>query len=65
MAWQITNKFLIVPKNQTPSPTSTPTPTPSIINTPTPTPTNSPSYDVLLKEDGFNLLQEDNTKIIL
>ena len=65
MSWQITNKFIIVPKNQTPSPTSTPTPTPSITNTPTPTPTNLPSYDVLLKEDGFNLLQEDNTKIIL
>jgi hypothetical protein len=65
MSWQITSKFIIVPKNQTPSPTSTPTPTPSITNTPTPTPTNSPSYDVLLKEDGFNLLQEDNTKIIL
>ena len=75
MAWQITNKFIIVPKNQTPSPTSTPTPTPSITdtptptptitNTPSPTPTNAPLYDVLLLEDGFNLLQEDNTKIIL
>ena len=66
MSWQITSKFIIVPKGQTPSPTTgTPTPTPTNTPTPTPTPTNSPSYDVLLKEDGFNLLQEDNTKIIL
>ena len=56
----------MVPKGQTPSPTTgTPTPTPTITPTPSPTPTNAPSYDVLLLEDGFNLLQEDNTKIIL
>ena len=73
MSWQINGKFILVPKNQTPSPTGTPTPTPSITdtptptitNTPSPTPTNAPLYDVLLMEDGFNLLQEDNDKIIL
>lgn len=73
MSWQINGKFILVPKNQTPSPTGTPTPTPSITdtptptitNTPSPTPTNAPLYDVLLMEDGFNLLQEDNSKIIL
>jgi hypothetical protein len=75
MSWQINGKFILVPKNQTPSPTGTPTPTPSITDTPTPTPTitntpsptttNAPLYDVLLMEDGFNLLQEDNDKIIL
>ena len=66
MSWQITSKFIIVPKGQTPTPTTgTPTPTPTITNTPSPTPTNAPLYDVLLLEDGFNLLQEDNTKIIL
>jgi hypothetical protein len=71
MSWQINGKFIVVPKNQTPPPTVTHTPTPSITptptitNTPSPTPTNAPLYDVLLLEDGFNLLQEDNTKIIL
>ena len=75
MAWQINGKFILVPKNQTPQPTGTPTPTPSITdtptptptitNTPSPTPTNAPLYDVLLMEDGFNLLQENNDKIIL
>lgn len=67
MSWQINGKFIVVPKNYTPPPTGTPTPTPSPTSTPTPspTPTNVPSYDVLLLEDGFNLLQEDNTKIIL
>ncbi len=67
MSWQINGKFILVPKNQTPSPTGTPTATPSPTSTPTPspTPTNTPSYDVLLLEDGFNLLQEDNSKIIL
>jgi len=75
MSWQITGKFILVPKNQTfpptgtptptPSITDTPTPTPTITNTPSPTPTNAPLYDVLLLEDGFNLLQEDNSKIIL
>ena len=42
-----------------------PSPTPTITNTPSPTPTNAPLYDVLLMEDGFNLLQENNDKIIL
>jgi len=67
MSWQINGKFIVVPKNYTPPPTGTPTPTPSPTSTPTPspTPTNAPLYDVLLLEDGFNLLQEDNTKIIL
>jgi len=75
MSWQINGKFILVPKNQTPSSTGTPTPTPSITdtptptptitNTPSPTPTNAPLYDVLLMEDGFNLLQENNDKIIL
>ncbi len=67
MSWQINGKFILVPKGQTPPPTGTPTPTPTITNTPTPspTPTNAPLYDVLLLEDGFNLLQEDNSKIIL
>ena len=67
MSWQINGKLILVPKNQTPSPTGTPTSTPSPTSTPTPspTPTNTPSYDVLLLEDGFNLLQEDNSKIIL
>jgi hypothetical protein len=49
----------------TATPTPTPTPTPTITITPSPTPTNTPSYEVLLMEDGFNLLQEDNYKIIL
>jgi hypothetical protein len=49
----------------TPTPTATPSPTPTITNTPSPTPTNAPLYDVLLMEDGFNLLQENNDKIIL
>lgn len=75
MSWQINGKFILIPKNYTPPPTGTPTPTPSITdtptptptitNTPSPTPTNAPLYDVLLMEDGFNLLQEDNDKIIL
>jgi len=65
MSWQINGKFIVVPKNYTPPPTGTPTPTPTITPTPSPTPTNAPLYDVLLLEDGFNLLQEDNTKIIL
>ena len=75
MSWQINGKFILVPKNQTSPPTGTPTPTPSITdtptptptitNTPSPTPTNAPLYDVLLMEDGFNLLQENNDKIIL
>jgi hypothetical protein len=69
MSWQINGKFILVPKGQTPNPTGTPTATPSPTSTPTPsptpTPTNTPSYDVLLLEDGFNLLQEDNSKIIL
>jgi len=75
MSWQINGKFILVPKNQTlpptgtptptPSITDTPTPTPTITNTPSPTPTNAPLYDVLLMEDGFNLLQENNDKIIL
>ena len=67
MSWQINGKFIVVPKNYTPPPTGTPTSTPSPTSTPTPspTPTNAPLYDVLLLEDGFNLLQEDNSKIIL
>lgn len=78
MSWQINGKFILVPKGQTPTPTTgtptptptitntpTPSPTPTITNTPSPTPTNAPLYDVLLLEDGFNLLQEDNSKIIL
>jgi hypothetical protein len=65
MSWQINGKFILVPKGQTPNPTGTPTPTPTNTPTPSPTPTNTPSYDVLLLEDGFNLLQEDNSKIIL
>ena len=65
MAWQITNKFIIVPKNLTPQPSGTPTPTPVPTSTPTPTPTSTPSFDVLLMEDGFNLLQENNDKIKL
>ena len=71
MSWQINGKFILVPKNQTLPPTGTPTPTlsitptPTITNTPSPTPTNAPLYDVLLMEDGFNLLQENNDKIIL
>jgi hypothetical protein len=73
MAWQINGKFIVVPKNYTPPPTGTPTGTPGITSTPTPTPTitSTPTptatslFDVLLTEDGFNLLQEDNTKIIL
>jgi len=36
MAWQITGKFILVPKNQTSPPTGTPTPTPSITDTPLP-----------------------------
>ena len=52
----------VVPKaKETPTPTPSATPTP----TPSPTPTNAPLYDVLLMEDGFNLLQENNDKIIL
>ena len=50
MSWQINGKFILVPKNQTSSPTGTPTPTPSITNTPlpatstpTPVPTDTPT----------------------
>ena len=62
MAWQITGKFILVPKNQTPQPTGTPTPTPSITDTPTPTPTitNTPSPT----PDAFGIITENGVYII-
>jgi hypothetical protein len=47
----------------TPEPTDTPTPTPVPTDTPTPTP--EPTNDSLLMENGDNLLQEDNSLILL
>ena len=62
MSWQINGKFILVPKNQTPSPTGTPTPTPSITDTPTPTPTitNTPSPT----PDAFGIITENGVYII-
>ena len=59
--------FAIVPNIIQVNPNITPTPTPTVTNTPipSPTPTPTPLFDVLLMEDGFNLLQENNNKIIL
>ena len=50
----------------TPTPSITPTITPSISLTPTntPTPTSTPIY-YLLQENGFYILQEDGSKIII
>ena len=57
---------VILNNNQPTTPSNTPNSSPT--PTPTPTPTPSPSAVVtnnMLIEDGFNLLQEDNSKIIL
>lgn len=61
MAWQITNKFIIVPKNQTPSPTGTPTPTPSITNTPTPT----PDEFGIITENGIYIISDENGNTLI
>jgi hypothetical protein len=60
MGWQITNYFIIYPKNQTPRPTRTPTPTPT--NTPTPTPTPSPTPDAfgIITENGVYIISDEN-----
>jgi hypothetical protein len=54
----------------TPSSTTTPTPTPTPTETPTTTstPTNTPTstqINYLLQEDGFYLLQENGSKLII
>jgi hypothetical protein len=62
MSWQINGKFILVPKNQTSSPTGTPTPTPTITDTPTSTPTitNTPSPT----PDAFGIITENGVYII-
>ena len=64
------NGFRVISNNNqpTPTPSNTPSNTPNSSPTPTPTPTPTPSVVVtnnMLMEDGFNLLQENNNKIIL
>ena len=61
MAWQITNKFIIVPKNQTPSPTGTPTPTPTITNTPSPT----PDAFGIITENGVYIISDENGNTLI
>jgi hypothetical protein len=71
MSWQINGKFILVPKNQTSSPTGTPTPTPSITNTPTPTPTitNTPSPTPnefgIITENGIYIISDENGNILI
>lgn len=71
MSWQINGKFILVPKNQTPSPTGTPTPTPSITDTPTPTPTitntPSPTPDAfgIITENGVYIISDENGNILI
>jgi hypothetical protein len=47
----------------TPIPSSTPTPTPT--PTPSPTPSPTPVTNLLLQENGFYLLQEDGSGLII
>jgi hypothetical protein len=71
MSWQINGKFILVPKNQTPSPTGTPTPTPSITDTPTPTPTitNTPSPTPnefgIITENGVYIISDENGNTLI
>ena len=71
MAWQITGKFILVPKNQTSPPTGTPTPTPSITDTPTPTPTitNTPSPTPnefgIITENGVYIISDENGNTLI
>ena len=71
MSWQINGKFILVPKNQTPSSTGTPTPTPSITDTPTPTPTitntPSPTPDAfgIITENGVYIISDENGNILI
>ena len=71
MSWQINGKFILVPKNQTPTPTGTPTPTPSITDTPTPTPTitntPSPTPDAfgIITENGVYIISDENGNILI
>ena len=71
MSWQINGKFILVPKNQTPSSTGTPTPTPSITDTPTPTPTITntprPTPDAfgIITENGVYIISDENGNILI
>jgi len=71
MSWQITGKFILVPKNQTFPPTGTPTPTPSITDTPTPTPTitNTPSPTPnefgIITENGVYIISDENGNTLI
>jgi hypothetical protein len=61
MSWQINGKFILVPKNQTSSPTGTPTPTPSITNTPTPT----PDEFGIITENGIYIISDENGNTLI
>ena len=67
MGWQITNYFIIYPKNQTPRPTRTPTPTPTNTLTPTPTPTPSPTPDAfgIITENGIYIISDENGNTLI
>jgi hypothetical protein len=67
MGWQITNYFIIYPKNQTPRPTRTPTPTPTNTPTPTPTPTPSPTPDAfgIITENGVYIISDENGNTLI
>ena len=67
MGWQITNYFIIYPKNQTPRPTRTPTPTPTNTPTPTPSPTPSPTPDAfgIITENGVYIISDENGNILI
>jgi hypothetical protein len=67
MGWQITNYFIIYPKNQTPRPTRTPTPTPTNTLTPTPTPTPSPTPDAfgIITENGVYIISDENGNTLI
>ena len=66
MSWQITNKFIIVPKNYTPptgtpTPNPTPTPTPTITNTPSPT----PDAFGIITENGIYIISDENGNTLI
>jgi hypothetical protein len=65
MGWQITNYFIIYPKNQTPRPTVTPTPTPT--NTPIPTATPSPTPDAfgIITENSVYIISDENGNTLI
>jgi hypothetical protein len=67
MGWQITNYFIIYPKNQTPRPTRTPTPTPTSTPTPTPSPTPSPTPDAfgIITENGVYIISDENGNTLI